>query len=296
MSFTIQTTWKKEMQTGVPGEWNENVLPEYRDLVKAFLKNYIKRQAKQDDDLIIQHTISLYTSIRNLDQNALMHAMYKIYAECINSCMSGGEKYTVTGWEVYENDLREYCPKEELIVRAENLDMYKRQFRHTHVLEREGNEYVRIQIWKTTSHFNKREMAYWIDMIVNRLAEIGVPDHIQALAKEKWIEYKKWLNSFKIILHCESSISKEEYKAKVPICEASGSWLGQQGEVAHIVAIGMGGHEEPEKDHPRNWLHLSHECHIALQHQKGWNAFIKIYPWLSYKIKLAQGLASQRRK
>ena len=164
--------------------------------------------------------------------------------------------------------------------------MYKMKFRHTHMKEDEG-EYCRIEVWKTTSHFSTLDMAYWIDRIINRIAEYGVPTEYQAMMKSQWIEVKEWLAINKLVLHSEEPCTKEEYKNKVPVCEASGEWLGQNGEVAHIKAVGMGGYEEPEKDHPSNWLHLKTEIHRGLIHGKGWKAFLKLYPWLKYKYTFA---------
>ncbi len=111
-----------------------------------------------------------------------------------------------------------------------------------------------------------------------------------------WIELQKWLSKNKIILHSDAPCTKEEYKALTPICEASGEFLGNGGEVAHIKAVGMGGHEEPEKDQPGNWFHLKTEIHRGLIHGKGWNVFLKKYPWLKYKYNLAMKLVEAEKK
>lgn len=286
MSFSIQATWKKENQTGVENRWTIDVLPEYREVVINFLKEHIEREKNTGETKIIQLKISPYYSIRNLDQNALMHSLYAIEAECLNVGLGGGKQYEFSPWDIYEKDLKEYCPKMETEVSPDFLGMYQLKFRHTHIIERSKDK-IKIQVWKTTSHFDTREMAYWIDRIVNRIGEYGVPLDLQGKMKTNWISWKKYLNAVKVVLHTEEKCTKEEYKNKVPLCEASGLWLGQEGEIAHISAVGMGGKEEPEKDHPGNWFHLQAEIHLGLIHGKGWKAFLKEYPWLRYKWKIA---------
>lgn len=287
MSFTVQATWQKENQEGlVKNRWGIDIEPEYRELLGEFLKRHIEREEGTKKTEKINLKVSPCYNIRNLDQNALMHSLYAIEAECLNVGLSASRQYEIHPWNIYEKDLQEYCPKMETEVPLDFLNMYKIQFRHTHVIGREENK-VKIQVWKTTSHFDTKEMAYWIDRIVNRIGEYGVPLDLQGVMKSKWIEWKKYLNAVKIILHTEEKCSKEEYKNKVPLCEASGIWLGQGGEVAHISAVGMGGHEEPEKDHPENWFHIQAEIHRGLIHGKGWWPFLKEYPWLKYKWKIA---------
>jgi hypothetical protein len=294
MSFSIQIKWKPENQEGLKkNRWGIDVLPEFREVLGQFLKKHIEREKKTGEEKLINLQISPYYSERNLDQNALMHSLYAIEAECLNVGMGASRQYEISPWDIYEKDLKEYCPKMETEVSAEFLSMYQLKFRHTHILERSADK-VKIQVWKTTSHFHMKEMAYWIDRIVNRIGEYGVPLDLQGEMKTKWISWKKYLNAVKIVLHTEDKCTKEEYKNKVPLCEASGIWLGQGGEVAHIRAVGMGGKEEPSKDHPENWFHLQGEIHRGLIHGKGWKSFLKEYPWLKYKYKIANLMVEKK--
>ncbi len=294
MSFLIQGLYEIQNQTGIKGQITIDVCPEYQDLLRAFLKKHLQKEKEKNEKIRIPLMWNPDITKRNLDQNALMWRWYDIEKKCLNANMVGAGKHEYTAWEIYENDLKEYCPKEELLIKADFLNMYKRKFRHLHIIEQE-NDYIRVRIWKTSSHFTIREMAYWINRIINRVADYGVPVDIQTYTKSEWIDYQKWLSKNKIILHYEEKITKEEYKDKVPICEASGDFLGNGGEVAHIKAVGMGGKEEPEKDHPGNWFHLNTDIHRKLIHGigGGWDRFLKEYPWLKYKYKMAMNKQSE---
>jgi len=286
MSFTIQGEYYIENQTKKRGQLTIDVSPEYQDIVRKFLVTHIKKEKKKGQKIVIALTVNTDISKRNLKQNAMMHKWYDIEAKCLNAGETGSGKHEITGWEIYENDLKEYCPKDEVLIQTEFLNMWKRKFRHTHIIEQEG-EYTRIRIWKTSSHFTVREMAYWINRIMNRVADYGVPVDIQTYTKSEWIELQKWLAKNKIILHSDEPCTKDEYKDKTPICEASGDFIGNGGEVAHILSVGMGGKEEPEKDHPGHWWHLKTEIHRGELHGNGIKWFLKKYPWLKYKYNMA---------
>lgn len=286
MSFIIQGIYRIDDQQKIKGRLTIDISPEYHDIVRRYLKQKLSGRKEIKLALVFNPDVTK----RNLDQNALMHVWYSIECMVLNAGTGGSGKHELKPWDLYENDLKEYCPKEEILVKREFLNMYKRKFRHTHILEEE-EEYIRIQIWKTSSHFTVREMAYWVQRIINRVADYGIPvDSMQTGIKGEWIDFQKWLSKNKIILHSEESCTREEYKAKVPVCEASGIWLGSGGEVAHIQHTGMGGNEEPEKDHPGNWFHLSTEIHREIIHGRGWKCFLKTYPWLRYKYNLAMNL------
>ena len=288
MSFSIQYEYHIEHQTGVKGQLTIDVCPEYRDIVRAFLKQHVQTEKEKGCKIRKGLIMNPNLSKRSLDANACMHHWYGIEAKCLNAGMGGSGAHEITAWQRYEDDLKEFCPKEEIIIKPEFFGMYKNKFRHTHIIEKNGDQ-MKIQIWKTSSHFTITEMAYWINRIINRIGSYGVPLSMdeQGHVKSEWIKMQKWLAKNKIILHSEKPCTKEEYKHKVPICEASGTWLGQDGEVAHISAVGMGGKEEPEKDHPSNWFHLRGDIHQGLIHGKGWDSFLNQYPWLKYKWKIA---------
>ena len=115
MSFIIQGSWKKENQTGVKGRLTIDVLPEYQDIVRKFLIKLIKKNPNKE--IVLPLIVNPDISKRNLDQNACMHRWYDIEANCINAGMGGSDKHEITGWQIYENDLKEYCPKEEILIK-----------------------------------------------------------------------------------------------------------------------------------------------------------------------------------
>jgi len=288
MSFTIQYEYYIEHQTGVKGQLTIDVSEEYHDITRKYLKKSIEAEKEKGCKIKKGLIINPDISKRSLDANACMHHWYAIEAKCLNAGLGGSGQYEITAWQIYENDLKEYCPKDEVLIKTEFLNMFKRKFRHVHMLERDG-EYIRIQYWKTTSHFTIKEMAYWINRIINRIAEYGVPLSYddQNKIKSDWLQMQKWLAKNKIILHSDEPCTKEEYKHKTPVCEASGEFIGNGGEVAHILSVGMGGKEEIEKDHPENWWHLKTEIHRGELHGKGVKWFLKKYPWLKYKYNMA---------
>lgn len=68
------------------------------------------------------------------------------------------------------------------------------------------------------------------------------------------------------------------------------SGVGGDLEIAHIISKGA---REDLRDCVWNFLRLTHEEHIGIQHQKGWQAFLEMFPHLKPRVKKAYDLAGE---
>jgi hypothetical protein len=239
--------------------------------LKKLNDDQIKKATLRDVDV----TFDIHYMKRTLDQNATMHALYEIFANEENCGKVG--KDCVTAWGLYNRDLMEYAPRIEMFVNPGEFEWIKTEYRiiDTEKYDKARNKYY-LKIVVTTSHFNTVQMAQWLDMLFRRAAEMGVtnPNEI----RDYWLKWRKFLSEEKIILH--DDLTEDEYRQKNIICEACGSGQGLQ--LAHIKA----GHH-PDEHKPWNWLLLCHDCHIGVQHPKGFTELIKKASHLKLKVENA---------
>lgn len=74
-----------------------------------------------------------------------------------------------------------------------------------------------------------------------------------------------------------------DYKLAKPFCEAClKPLLADEGQMAHIISSGVG-----VSDEPWNRLRLCTDCHIMIQHSKGWLALIEKCPVIEKKVRAA---------
>ena len=83
---------------------------------------------------------------------------------------------------------------------------------------------------------------------------------------------------------CTVLLTEKEWREKKKFSDASGK--GGYLELAHIVSKGS---DESARDKAWNWLCLTREEH-ALQHEKGWEEFLRIYPHLKGRVYRARRL------
>lgn len=137
------------------------------------------------------------------------------------------------------------------------------------------DEYKGVFVQRASSDLTTVEFAKFIERLV-----IECQTHDPTIEiHDIWILFTEWrFGQDKDPLE-GSYFGKEDYREKHPCCEGCGKYLlytGNEGElrhageVAHIVAVGSGGADEDW-----NWLLLCNQGHVQLQHQKGWNAFLK---------------------
>lgn len=249
--------------------------------------NRLKNAENKKGELkLLEISIDYHYKKRTLDQNSLMWSLYTIEAYAHNAGLSGAREHLVTAKELYENDIREYAPVVTIECKTEHYEFVRQEYRRVEILEQDA-EKTKVSIWITTSHFNTKQMAYWIDRILNRMAYFGIPAEKEAELHKSWRDWRQMLNDENISLHDEVLTGKE-YKEAVPICEATGIFLGHEGgSLAHIVARGMGGNPEDWKDEAGNWLHLSDIAHALFDNGKGREHFLEEYPHLRNKIESA---------
>lgn len=82
--------------------------------------------------------------------------------------------------------------------------------------------------------------------------------------------------------------NEEDYIFRHPVCETCGRGLAndpgnREGQLAHIVGADEGG-----TDALSNRLRICTECHLMVQHTKGWDVLTEKYPHVKGKIKRAK--------
>ena len=145
------------------------------------------------------------------------------------------------------------------------------------------------------SESNSIEGARFIDGLLYHLTTIvGELDYgTQSTVFDVLQEWQQWRGGLEIDpmdysdLECTKPLTYTEWRERHKVSEASGH--GGQIELAHIVSRGS---DSADIEKPWNWLALTHEEH-ALQHSKGWDNFLRIYPHLKGRVDRARKLAKK---
>lgn len=280
MKIVFDGTWKQDdVPKGRVGIAPDQ--PYIANVAKYLNKLKEKEQEKGPQKLTV--TIESGKRKRTLDQNALIWALYTIMANEMNCGKKGPGM--VKPMDLYLADLQEYAERVRVELPVEQKTHLKRIFHHFVIVE-ETEENIIAEGLISTSMMDTREAAQWCDMLFTRLAEIGVHLETSAELQKYWLDWRQGLNDHKIVLHDEV-MTQAEYKARQPVCEATGEYLGEGGSLHHIKAVGMGGDrtKEPRRNYTSNWLHLSDRVH--LEDAPNWKRFVEKYPHLSYKVKAA---------
>ncbi|GHV89886.1 hypothetical protein AGMMS50268_03890 [Spirochaetia bacterium] len=145
------------------------------------------------------------------------------------------------------------------------------------------------------SESNSIEGARFIDGLLHHLATVcDLSMDSQASVVDVMWEWEEWRGNMKIDpmdysdLACTQLLTEAEWREKHPVSEASGK--GGRIELAHIVTRGADG---KDIEMPWNWIALLHEEHIGMQHQKGWDEFLQIYPHLRGRVERARQMAGK---
>jgi hypothetical protein len=280
--MTFICKWSEGFQEGVPrGLWAVKPDAAYTKSFAAVLNKLKEWQHKTGELRELKITVEYHYRKRTIDQNSLLWALYTVEANEMNAGMSGG-KTQVRPEELYEADLLEYAPRVHITVSAGQAVYIRQVYRILEEKETAGGVILTAMI--TSSKFDTRQMAEWIDRIFNRLADHGVSCTEPGQIQQYWVEWRQHLEDQKIVLH-ETPMTAEAYKTLTPICEAHGAncYLGQGGDLSHIQARGMGGNPEAGKQMPSNWLHLCRDAHREW-HDHGSDKFVTKYPHLKYKV------------
>lgn len=282
MKFDFIATWEKTFKTN-----NEYLIlhPKeiYQKNLKLFLNKLSKLQIKKGELKDLEIKIEYHYKKRSLDQNKFMWWLYGVLAREISGSDFIDKKLVD---QLYRNDIYDYADRTEITIKKEYYNKYKTDYRfienelpiaHNGILT-----HYKLIVIESSSHFNIIQMANWITMLINRLAEIGITDKHAVEIFNKILELQNDLNNRKIILF--QNANERQYRLNHPFCEACISqYIGDgSGQLAHIKSRGAGGENKSN-----NWLYLCHSCHIKTQHQKGWEKFKKLFPHLTYKINKA---------
>jgi len=237
------------------------IAEEDRPMLKPFLTRYFgKAQSKADaenrprkpgDLPVLTFNMAFWYRKRSLDQNALYWAIM-----------------TILGFEVFG----EFGHEEEL--HEEILAIYA---------PRVDGPLTKRPVPKRSKHLNTVEFSRLIEGVFKELAEHGVEETGSQIIGL----YRDWQTLREKEDPLEGSYKDaEEYRERVPYCEACLKYLGgeERGSMAHIVSRGAGG---PDADW--NYLHLCDEDHVLVQHSQGWEAFLERYPHLRWKWEKAHG-------
>ncbi len=236
----------------------------------------------------IDMTLDIHYKKRSLDQNALMWSLYEIEANELN----GGRKSAdmETPQHIYDMDMEDFAPRITGTVSLDGIEYLKRQYTMVTIDPQSvGPTMANVTIYVTSSHWNTREMHGHLEMIFDRLSTAGVDLKSTADLSHYWLEWQAAMNEQKIVLH-DDLYTVAEYKELVKNCEACGRavWHDSIGSsVAHIKAVGMGGHRE-NKYHGSEIMHLCDiPCHQKFDNGKGRDKSLKEWPHLTYKISTA---------
>jgi hypothetical protein len=249
------------------------IAEEDRPMMKPFLTRYFgKAQGKADaenrprrvgDLPVLTFNMAFWYRKRSLDQNALYWAIM-----------------TILGFEVFQ----EFGHEEEL--HEEILAIYA---------PRVDGPLTKRPVPKRSKHLNTVEFSRLIEGVFKELAEHGV--------EETGSQIIGFYHDWNALREKEDPLEgsyrdAEEYRERIPYCEACLKYLGgeDRGSIAHIISRGAGG---PDADW--NYLHLCDTCHTGIssdgdtaQHMHGWDAFLTTYPHLRWKWEKANGEHSQK--
>lgn len=201
---------------------------------------------------------------RTLSQNSLYWALINVLAM---------EVYHEQGWEeeIHEAILSQYAPK---------------------IKERLYGK----EVSKRSKDMDTSEFTRLIEGVFYEINQIGVELTEPADLQQYWNDYSKIRFSNGKDYGYREGESLQDYRYRVNYCEACRKYLRAgsdhyDGEIAHIVSRGASGEDETW-----NVLHLCHEHHIAVQHQKGWNEFLRQFPHLTEKVRIAHEMHDRSNK
>ena len=149
------------------------------------------------------------------------------------------------------------------------------------------------EIYVTLSNMSKEQAARFIQNIMNDIiVKCKLSESLQCDVKELYeafVQYKGTLPTDPVDYDKNGVLlNKEDWVKMNPCSHASG--FTNCLEIAHIVSKGS---DEEDRYECWNWLMLTHEEHIGIQHQNGWEELIEIYPHIGGRVKRARELAGK---
>jgi len=247
--------------TSKPGIMTFQTTKTARGLMGEFLKGKAAMERKKDTKKPYKFilTIKYASRKRTLGQNNLYWALVTVLSF---------EAYGEFGHEeeTHEELLKLYAPRVEGRLTGIDQPMRSRKM--------------------DTVQFSKLIERVFVE-ITSRGVEMAGADSIQ----DYWAEWQNWRSKQGVDPLSDTYSDLEDYKRKVPFCEACMTYLWSTdedgkdiyvGHMAHIVSKGAGGRDELV-----NRLGLCVGCHIKIQHQNGWLSLIDQYPHIRWRIEKA---------
>jgi len=230
--------------------------PSSRDDVRAWVNDWTDRPAWRKTPMALAFR-KWYRS-KTLDQLALLFSLCKVMALHQEG---KHDKELIDGY--YHGLLELYAPR-------------------TRAILPDGRE---KEVVKTASQMTTIELSGVIEGAFRELSMAGLHMENSNEIKNYYIEWRQWRSKLKTDGLEETYASLDEYRQRVPFCEATLRHLEPgEGHLAHIVSRGAGG----ECHETWNYLHLSSEIHLGLQHTKGWVDMLEAYPHLIGKVNTAR--------
>lgn len=144
----------------------------------------------------------------------------------------------------------------------------------------------------TMSEMSKEQLSCFIQSLIGFLSESCDLDNDGQLQVKQifteWENYKSTLDKDPDDYDENGEmLDIDTWREKHPVSFASG--IGGPLDLAHIVSRGA---DEIHKDCCWNTMMLTHEEHM-LQHAKGWNNFLELYPHLRGRVERARRIAGK---
>jgi len=145
---------------------------------------------------------------------------------------------------------------------------------------------------KSWSQVSKKEGLEIISKLITLVAEqYNIPPEYEASCKDIfiWLQTEKGTLDFDPTdLHPDGTpLTKAEWAAKNQLCMIRGL---KGGDICHIISRKQGEGFEWLIEQPWNFYRGSHDIHIGIQHEKGWEALFSIAPWLRSRYERAKKL------
>lgn len=235
---------------------------------RPFMVNFFRQLFKRPDWKTRQLDLSLevHYKRRTLDQNRLYWSLLSVLSyEAKGS--HGHEE------EIHEEMLQLYAPRVDSALGGPQVPM-------------------------RSKHMSTVQFATCLlNNVFRELAEHGTQVYKPEDIRAYWMDFYKWRSEQK--RDPVQIASFDEYRKAVPYCEAclENTWrtdedgiYRDQGHIAHIISRGAGG-----SDDTTNVFHFCAKHH-ALQHQIGWETFLKQFPHLQWRYDQAHDVASAQPK
>jgi len=292
MDIKFKAAWSRDFQQEQEIEGGKGYLllkvdPRYLKETYADFKKLNNIQTGNGELKELDIKIHVPLKERTLDQNKLMWALYRVMANEHNAGIKGAQGQMIEPEDLYNDDLLNYAPRYSVDVPRKLYGWARQRYTIVKTVAIPEREIFRVYTIKSSSEFDTREMAKWIEMLFIRLAEDGVKFTKSSQIKTYWLEFRKNLDQKSIILH-NHPMTIVDYKQFNPVCEADpAEYIGHGGgDIAHIrtVASDHGYRKfEGKLIFPDNVFHLCRKHHTE-QHNIGWEDFIKKYPHLKKKV------------